>query len=340
MTEHVAASRRWYRRREVRWTVTIVALIFVFEYLLLPELASARRSLDLLGRVNVGLLVVATLAEVASLVSYAQLTHGVLSPDAPSRWRLFRVDMSTLSVSHVVPGGTAAGGAMGYRLLTGLGVPGPTALFGLGAQGIGSAVVLNMVFWLALVVSIPINGFNPLYGVAALVGVLLLAAFAAAVLLLTRGERSAAQVVHRMARHVPFVNPDTVTGLMDKVADRLSELLRHPAVVRRALIWAAANWLLDAASLWVFTYAYGATVSPVDLLVAYGLANILAVVPITPGGLGVIEGVLIPTLAGFGVPRTVAILGVLTWRLVNFWLPIPVGGLCYLSLRFPRRAAT
>ena len=38
--------------------------------------------------------------------------------------------------------------------------------------------------------------------------------------------------------------------------------------------------------------------SPVDLLVAYGLANILAVIPITPGGLGVVEGVLIPTLVG------------------------------------------
>ena len=66
-----------------------------------------------------------------------------------------------------------------------------------------------------------------------------------------------------------------------------------------AMVWAAANWLLDAASLWVFIFAFGHAVLPIDLLVAYGLANILAVIPITPGGLGVVEGVLIPTLVGF-----------------------------------------
>jgi hypothetical protein len=46
--------------------------------------------------------------------------------------------------------------------------------------------------------------------------------------------------------------------------------------------------------------------------------------------------VLIPSLVGFHVPKTVAILGVLSWRLVNFWLPIPAGGIAYLSLRFGR----
>jgi hypothetical protein len=38
-------------------------------------------------------------------------------------------------------------------------------------------------------------------------------------------------------------------------------------------------------------------------------------------------------LVGFGVTRSVATLGVLAWRLVNFWLPIPVGALSYVSLK-------
>ena len=103
---------------------------------------------------------------------------------------------------------------------------------------------------------------------------------------------------------------------------------------RRAVRWAAAFWLLDAASLFVFIAALGKIVPPIDLLVAYGLAQVLAVIPITPSGLGVIEVVLIPTLVGFGVPRETALLGVFGYRLVNFWLPIPVGGIAYLSLRF------
>jgi hypothetical protein len=100
------------------------------------------------------------------------------------------------------------------------------------------------------------------------------------------------------------------------------------------VVWAAAFWLLDAASLFVFIAAFGKIVFPIDLLVAYGLAFVLAVIPITPSGLGVIEGVLIPTLVGFGVSRGQAVLGVLSYRLVNFWAPIPVGGIAYLSLRF------
>src|SRR5208337_4431206 len=60
--------------------------------------------------------------------------------------------------------------------------------------------------------------------------------------------------------------------------------------------------------------------------------------PITPGGLGVVDSVAPLLLVSFGVPASVATLGVLAWRLVNFWLPIPVGALAYISLKVPRGA--
>ncbi len=110
--------------------------------------------------------------------------------------------------------------------------------------------------------------------------------------------------------------------------------MKDRRLLYHALLWAAVNWLADAASLWVFLFAFGAHVFPIDLLVAYGLANILAVIPITPGGLGVVEFFLITILTGFGTPTAAATAGVLSWRLVNFWLPIPLGGMSYLSLRF------
>jgi uncharacterized protein (TIRG00374 family) len=329
--------RRWIPK-QVKWTITVVLLFFVAEYLILPEIASARRSLNLLGHVNVIWLIVGALLEAGSLIAYAELTHTVLTPDSPHRFTVLRINMSSLAVSHVMPGGTAPGTALAYRLLTDEDVPGSTAAFGLATQGVGSAVVLNAIFWLSLLVSIPLTGYNPLYGFAAIAGVILLSIFAGTVLLLTRGKRQAADQLHRVAARLPFINPDTVSSLVQKIADRLEVLLRDRALLVHALEWAAANWLLDATSLWVFVFAFGHTVSPIDLLVAYGLANILAVIPITPGGLGVIEGVLIPTLVGFHVPKTVAILGVLSWRLVNFWLPIPVGGTAYLTLRFGPRA--
>ncbi|HRA34925.1 MAG TPA: YbhN family protein, partial [Acidimicrobiales bacterium] len=91
---------------------------------------------------------------------------------------------------------------------------------------------------------------------------------------------------------------------------------------------------LEAASLWVFLRAFGSSMNPVNLVVAFGLAGVMAAIPITPGGLGVVEAVLTPTLVGFGVPARTATIGVLAWRFVQFWLPIPLGGVAYLSLRF------
>jgi len=329
-------KRRWLRP-EVRYTLSAVVFLFVFEYLLLPEFASARKNIKILGNVNWGLLAVAVLLEIGALLAYAELSRTVFAPDSPSRWTLLRINMSSLSVSHVVPGGTAAGGALGYRMLTASGVPGSTSAFGLATQGVGSAVVLNLIFWLALLISIPLHGVNRVYGYAALLGVLLLAAFGGTVLLLTRGQRHADGWLRRLADHVPFISAEKVSELLQHLADRLTILFSNRRLLWGALAWAAANWLLDCACLWVILLAFGHAVLPIDLLVAYGLANILAAIPITPGGLGVVEFTLSGTLAGFGVPASIAYLGVIAWRLVNFWLPIPLGGLSYLSLRVAGR---
>ena len=319
----------------------ILLLFFIGEYILLPELASARKEFHQLTHLNFLWLVLGAGLEVGALLAYAQLTRTVLSPDAPPLFRTFRINMWALAVSHTLPGGTVPGTAASYRLLTDSGVTGSTAAFGLATQGVGSAVVLNVIFWFSLLISIPLKGYNPLYGFAAILGVLMLAIFAAVVFFLTRGERQAAVFVKKVADRVPFVKAETVTSLVQKVADRMKILFASSDLLTRAGLWAAANWLLDAASLWVFLFAFGQAVSPIDVLVAYGLANILAVIPLTPSGLGVIELTIVAVLKGFGVPGGVAAAGVLSWRLVNFWLPIPFGGASYLSLRFghPRAAA-
>src|SRR5204862_1713267 len=139
-------------------------------------------------------------------------------------------------------------------------------------------------------------------------------------------------------RHAQFVDEDVVHRLVHTLAGSIRELSADPALLWRAVGWAAANWLLDATSLWLFVAAFGHRVSPDALLVSYGLANVLAAIPITPGGLGVVEAALTTALVGFGTPRGVAILGVVTYRLANFWLPIPAGVFAYLSLRLDRGA--
>jgi uncharacterized protein (TIRG00374 family) len=321
---------RWLRRG-----ATIFGFVLVVEYLVVPQIAGTHQALHLLGNVEPWLVGAGVALEAAALLAYAQLTRAVLprSPETPGLFTLLRVDLSTLAVAHVLPGGTAPGAALGYRLLTGLGVRGADAGFAAVAQSIGSAVVLNLLLWIGLVISIPLRGVNPLYSTVAAIGAVLIAGFALLVLALTRGERHAAGLLRAIASRLPLVSEDKIEALVQRFAERIRELAKDRALLARAVGWAAANWLLDMASLWVFVTAFGYRVSPDGLLISYGLANVLAAIPITPSGLGVVETVLTSSLVGFGSPRGIAILGVVGWRLVNFWLPIPVGAAAYVSLR-------
>jgi len=159
-----------------------------------------------------------------------------------------------------------------------------------------------------------LTGFNPIYSTAAIIGALLLAVFAALVLLLTKGEERAAIVVRSLVIRLPLLKQsaaDTTDRLLHQIAARIRVMAGDHALLRRAVLWAAANWLLDAASLFVFLTAFGHIENPDGLLVAYGLAYVLAAIPVTPGGLGVVEGVLVPSLVGFGATRGIAIVAVI-----------------------------
>jgi uncharacterized protein (TIRG00374 family) len=161
-----------------------------------------------------------------------------------------------------------------------------------------------------------------------------LGAFAVVVVLLMKGERQAERWLRAVARRVRFLNEDRLGSLVERLARRLRELINDRELLRRIVIWAVANWLLDAASLWVFLRAFGATVSPDSLIVSFCVANVLAAIPITPGGLGVLDVTLASMLLGFGVPSAAVGLGVPAYRIVQYWLPIPSGLFSYFSLRF------
>jgi uncharacterized membrane protein YbhN (UPF0104 family) len=141
-----AKRKRFTLPREVRIILSLGSLVFVVEYLVLPQFSSARHSLHLLASLNPLLVALAVLLEITAIYSYMELTRSVLYPHAPGRFNLLRVNLAGLAISHVVPGGTAPAGALSYRIFNELGVPRDTNAFGLAVQGAGSAVVLNMIF--------------------------------------------------------------------------------------------------------------------------------------------------------------------------------------------------
>jgi uncharacterized protein (TIRG00374 family) len=315
-------------------SLKILIFIFVLYYLVLPQIGGLRSAVDELIVVNPILLVIGVALEGASLAAYSLMTRAALPHGAIPFNRLFRIQLATKAVANMIPGGSAAGSAMGYRMMTTSGVRGPDAGFALATSGLGSAVVLNVILWIALLVSIPAAGFNPLYVTAAIVGVVIMGIFAAIVIGLIKGEEAAERALRGVARRVKWLDEERTGKVVNRLAKRLRELMSEPQLLRRVILWAVVNWVFDAASLWVFLRAFGTTVRPDGLFVAFGLANVLAALPITPGGLGIVEGVLIPTLVGFGADRTSAALGVAAYRLVQYWMTLPVGGIAYVSLRY------
>ena len=105
----------------------------------------------------------------------------------------------------------------------------------------------------------------------------------------------------------------------------------------RGAAWSYAAWALDCACLWVCLRAYGQTVAPELAVSAYGVANLVGMLPITPGGIGVIEGLLVPSLLATGAAAGAVVLGVLTWRLLQYWLPVPLAVLVGASLVWGHR---
>jgi uncharacterized protein (TIRG00374 family) len=293
-----------------------------------------REAAGKLRDVNPALLGLGLFLEIAALFAYTLLTRAALGDESSkiSRLRLFRIQMSTKALSSIVPGGSAAGSAMGYRLMTLSGVNGPDAGFALATAGLGSAVVLNFLFWIGLMVSIPIRGVNPGYSTAAIAGIVLMLVASGIVFGLMEGQGHAEQILRWIARHLRLSEDRAAAGVRH-IGLRLEDLAGDRKLLGRVLGWAAANWILDGAALWVFLRAFGASTDIDALIVAFGLVNVLAVIPITPGGLGIIDGLLPVALVGFGLPRATAVLGTATYRLAQFFFPIVLGGLLYATLR-------
>ncbi len=329
------------RRRGIKRTIQIVLFWLVFNNLILPQLGGFRSALDTLSELNPVLLVLGLGFQLAAFAAYSRLTWVALpSDDKLKLFRLVRIQLATKTVTNLVPGGSAAGSALGFRLMTASGVEPANAGFALATVGVGSAVVLNLMLWLALLWTIPFQGVNAAYATVGIIGILLMAAFGLIVIGLLKGRAQAERAVRAVARKVRFVKEDKAVELVSSIADRLRDMMRDPVLLRRAALWAVANWLLDAASLYVFLRAFGGQ-PPIDgILLAFCLANVSAAIPITPGGLGVVEAVLTSTLVAFGMEPSTAAIGVVTYRLAAFWLPIPLGAISYVTLRLGPRDRT
>ena len=211
------------RFRPFRVTLKLVLFVAIVYYATATVIPGVRKSAGELRSVNSLLLLLGLGLEISALYAYSLLTKAALgeSGHQVSSWRLFRIQMSTKALSNVVPGGSAAGSALGYRLMTLSGIPGPDAGFALATAGLGSAVVLNLIFWAALIVSIPIRGVNPGYATAAVVGIVLMLLAGFLVVGLLEGQRRAERVIRWVSRRLRLNDDrELVDGSVEAPTDR------------------------------------------------------------------------------------------------------------------------
>ena len=111
--------------------------------------------------------------------------------------------------------------------------------------------------------------------------------------------------------------------------------MRHALGARwwEAVAGASGRWLFDWATLVTALAAVGQHPRPTLILLCFCAAQLLAQIPITPGGLGVVEAGLTGTLVLIGVPAGAAAVATLAYRLVSYWLALPAGGVAYLLHR-------
>jgi hypothetical protein len=237
---------------------------------------------------------------------------------------------------RVVPGGVAAAGALQYAMLTRAGVPAAAAASGMTASSVlvfGILLALPLLALPAILFGAPVD---PGLWRAALIGglvflAMLLAGAAAFVLdrpLLAVGR--AAQVVRNrlLWRRAPL------TGLPRRLVRERDEV--RTVLGRRwweALLFAAGRWLLDYLTLLAALTAVHGNPRPSTVLLAFCAVQLLGTLPLTPGGLGIVEAGLTGTLALAGVDAGAAVVATLAYRLVSFWLPIPAGGVAAILHR-------
>ena len=214
--------------KALRWVLFAVVIYFF----VLPLVPAFRGAIGDLRQIDPILLAAAIGLEFVALYCYTLVTHAALGPDAYRlrRFDLFRIQLSTRALGSLLPGGSAASNALGFRLVTSSGIAKPDAGFALATAGLGSAVILNVLLWLGLIISIPLRGSSPVYGSAAIAGTVLMAIVGAIIFGLVDDKGRLLRVVRwvydRLGR-----DGESAASVMEHLRDRVRGLLAERGVV-------------------------------------------------------------------------------------------------------------
>jgi uncharacterized protein (TIRG00374 family) len=326
----VERSAVWKRAR----TALLLAISGVSLYVLLPSILAVAASWGSLRDVDPLFAALALVFETASLVCLWELDRIALRTRA-----LFPVAAAQLSgnaAGRLLPGGGATSTAVSVSMLRRAGIDTGQATAAFGASTllqIGTALALPVLALPAILGGAPVDhdlATAAYLGIAVLVALLAAAAaaFGSDEPLELAGRATQWLLNHTVRRRRPVSGmPQQFLVARDFVRSTLGERWRG------ATLTSAGNTALDYLALLCALRAVGASPRPSLVVLAYAAAELLALIPLTPGGLGFVEAGLVGTLTLAGVPGDDALTATLLYRLVAYWLPLPAGGVAYVLFR-------
>jgi uncharacterized membrane protein YbhN (UPF0104 family) len=272
------------------------------------DMSSSMPSLKGIGHPDAVWLSVSLLSEFGALVAYALIVRAVLAAwgvtgRVPA---LLRATLGGIAMGASLPAGQAVSLTYWYRQLRREGAAARLAAFALAAAGVAGLISLAV----RLVVGVAVAGdAGPLASARVPILVAGGALLALRVLLRRRIGRLARQVLSRWSLDPPNRSAFGPRNLA--------------AVIANAYL----NWLLDLGSLVASLAALHANVPLQSIVLTYALAQIVANLPLLPGGGGTVEISLIFGFAAFGQTSGNVVGGVLLYRLISCWGLVPIGWL-------------
>jgi uncharacterized protein (TIRG00374 family) len=348
-------------RRALRGAL-LVASIGLALHLVFPQIPGLERSLRLIAGTSHLLVGAAFVAELASELCYAELlgqSVGAIAGSGPSlrsrkrggigRWFMLRLTVTGYGVAHVLPGGGAVAATVTYGVLRRKGFDPEKVGLALAAVSVLVYGALGVLFASSLAYMLLIGDLGPVSATASLLlfVLTLLVVYAAyrRPTLATSAARSGVRLIGRFGRFRSSLgraqtwSAEFISRLGEQLRSAHRQMTGSPKEALSLLTLAFGYWVFDALCLILMFAALGVAADPLVLLVAYGVATALSVIPLTPGGIGVFEVTMLAILALLGVGSEAAI-PILGYRLFNFWLPIPLAAIFYPTLRLGARRAT
>jgi uncharacterized protein (TIRG00374 family) len=311
------------RSRVVR-TIAWLSVTAVSLYVVAPALVETLGSWRSLADLTPGWIPLMVVLEAAAIVSLWWLQRIAMHyPD----WRTVATSQLVGNgMSKVVPGGGAVGAAVQYRMLVQSGLPRPQAVAGLTAANLltlGVVLALPILAVPALVRgAVDRSLTEAALGSLALFVVLLALGFT--MLAFDRPlelvGRTTQRIRNRLRRRAPPLS--TLPSRLLRERDRILSAVQ--AHWRSALAASVGRWAFEYGVLLAALAAVGSTPRPGLVLLAFCTAQLLAQLPLTPGGLGFVELGLTGTLALAGVDTSDALVATLAYRLLTYWLPLPL----------------